>query len=371
LGQAPAISPEASGLVGYHSQYQGTTEDPEEIPTDPELLRLRGEEKKDEEVHGILSWTIRKNYQLMIGIYLPIQDPVGGEFHEGQLWEEVTEDLIVSEKHAQMVYEWMKTRLIARSSQRMLPQGMPEMIDEVTVKTKRDGKAGYIWFTRIDSLAVPMKKMGVQVYIEYEYGYMKVWMGETYTIHMLAQEFWELTQRQWEIYPINGYRRTLDGSVVHKVTTDAKEYQAIAKQEAMVVAPVKVLEERGRGTEIHSLEDQGKLLQYWAWFQHPIEVGVLFPEVNHATEYWMNLTLQPVPEDDDPLTYLRVLKEMWMPRLRGISPGVAQKLETLGDDFGARVRYLCNGLRVWFAPNGSISSGMNRSLAEEPCSKDK
>jgi hypothetical protein len=296
---------------------------------------------------------------------------MGGEFHEGQLWEEVIDDLVISEKHAQMTYEWLKTRLTSRSSQRMLPQGMPETIEEVTVETKRDGKAGYIWFTPNDSLAVPMKKMDVQVYIEYEYGSMKVEMGEACTIRMLAQEFWELTQRQWEFYPINGYRRTLDRSVVHKVTTDLKEYQAIAKQESMVVAPVKVLEERGRGTEIHSVEDQGKLLQYWAWFQQPMEVGVLFPEENHTIEYWMNSTLQPVHDESDPLTYHRVLKEMWTQRLRGISPGVGQRLEMLGEDFGARVRHLYNGLRVWFAPNDSIAGGLNGSLAEDPCPKDK
>jgi hypothetical protein len=95
----------------------------------------------------------------------------------------------------------------------MLPQGMPESIDEVTAEIKRDGKAGYICFTPNDSLAVPMKKVNIQIYIEYEYGCMKVGMGEAYTIRTLAQEFWELTQRQWEFFPINGYRRTLDGSV--------------------------------------------------------------------------------------------------------------------------------------------------------------
>jgi hypothetical protein len=79
----------------------------------------------------------------------------------------------------------------------------------------------------------------------------------------------------------------------------------------MVVPPAKILEERGRGTEIHSVADQGKLLQYWAWSQRPIEVGVLFPEVNHMIEYWMLITLQPVPGDDDPLTYHRELHRIW------------------------------------------------------------
>jgi hypothetical protein len=119
------------------------------------------------------------------------------------------------------------------------------------------------------------------------------------------------------------------------------------------------------------MKSQGKLLQYWAWSQLPIEVGVLFPDARFKIEYWMTVTLQPVPGDDDPTMYHRVLQELWMERLRGISNGVAQNLETLGDDFGVRVRYLYNSLRVWFAPNVTILGGHTRALAEEPCPKDK
>jgi hypothetical protein len=62
---------------------------------------------------------------------------------------------------------------------------------------------------------------------------------------------------------------------------------------------------------------------------------------------------------------------MWMQRLREISNGVAQLLETLGDNFGVVTRYLYNGLRVWFAPMLSLQDGVKRPLAEEPLSKDK
>jgi hypothetical protein len=89
----------------------------------------------------------------------------------------------------------------------------------------------------------------------------------------------------------------------------------------MEVPPPKILEERGRGTLIPSGKNQGKLLQYWAWSQMAIEVGVYFPEVKRNIVYWMTLTLQPVPGDDDPTIYHRVLKEMWMQRLREISNG--------------------------------------------------
>jgi hypothetical protein len=101
------ISADASGLVGYHSQYGSGAADQgeeEDVP-DPELLRLRGISQRDEEVHALISWTTGKDYQLLIGVSLPIQDPEGGDSHEGQLWEEVAEELIITEKHAKMVYE--------------------------------------------------------------------------------------------------------------------------------------------------------------------------------------------------------------------------------------------------------------------------
>jgi hypothetical protein len=152
---------------------------------------------------------------------------------------------------------------------------------------------------------------------------------------------------------------------------DFKESQMALAHEEMIVPPAKIVEERGRGTEIHSVADQGKLLQYWPWSQQPIEVGILVPVVNYTIEYWMTITLQPEPGDEDPLIYHRVLKEIWIQRLRGISQGVAQSLETLEDDFGVKMRYLFNSLRVWFAPNGSIQAGLNRPMAEESTPKDK
>jgi hypothetical protein len=35
------------------------------------------------------------------------------------------------------------------------------------------------------------------------------------------------------------------------------------------------------------------------------------------------------------------------------------------------MRYLYNTLTVWFAPNAAIQGGINRSLAEDPVSKDR
>lgn len=82
---------------------------------------------------------------------------------------------------------------------------MPDSVDEVTVQTKKDGKAGYIRFIPEDIFAKSMKEMDVQAIIEYEEGYMKVGMEEAYTIRMLAREFWELTQQLWEFARIDSY----------------------------------------------------------------------------------------------------------------------------------------------------------------------
>jgi hypothetical protein len=231
---------------------------------------------------------------------------------------------------------------------------MPDSVEEVTVETKKDGKAGYILFTPRDSLAAAMKNQPIQEVIEYEYGYMRVGMGEAYTIRMLTNQFLALAQNTWEIFPKAGCRRLIDGSVVHNVTTDLHEYHSVLALDDMIVRPPKILEERGRGTEIHSLADQAKLPQYLAWSQQEIEVGVMVPETKNVLEYWVFLKLRPLPGDEEPTTYHHELHRLWLERLRDTSPTVAQNLETLGNDFGMRMRYLYKSLRVWFTPSASI-----------------
>jgi hypothetical protein len=180
---------------------------------------------------------------------------------------------------------------------------MPESVDEVTVQTRKDGKFGYILFTPQYSLATLLKTMELQVIIEYEEGFMKAGMGEAYTVRMLTNEFWALTQNCWEFAPIGAVRREIDGTPVHGVTWDFKEHRAITALDEKVEPPPKILEERGRGTVIRNLTSQGKLLQYWAWSQTAIEVGVYVPHAHWAVEYWMNLKLQAVPDDEDPAIF--------------------------------------------------------------------
>jgi hypothetical protein len=213
--------------------------------------------------------------------------------------------------------------------------------------------------------------MEVQAMIEYDQGYMRVGMGNAYTIDMLAWEFLTLAQDQWKIYPLNGYRRLTDGTVVHKVTGNHDLFHAARADHEVQPLPPKILEERGRGTAITKVEDQGKLLQHWAWSRRPLDVGVLIPTKRLKIEYWMSVALQPVEDDEDPAIYLRVLQELWLERLREVSEGLAQSIETLGDNFKYQIRYVFNGVRVWFVPTPTFEEGIIRPFAEESCPRDK
>jgi hypothetical protein len=178
--------------------------------------------------------------------------------------------------------------------------GMPDSVEEVVVQTRRDGSYGYILFTPEYSFANSMKEIPLQVLIEYEEGFMKVGMDEAYTVRMLANECWELTQQCWEFGPIGPTRRNLNGTVVHGISWDRNEFRSAIAEDEKVVPPQKILEDRGRGTVIRSLRNQGKLFQYWAWGQFPIEVGVLVPNAGWLVEYWVTVNLQPIPGDSDP-----------------------------------------------------------------------
>jgi hypothetical protein len=134
------------------------------------------------------------------------------------LWEETEEEFIIEENHAEFMYNWLSNRFRARSATKMLPIGMPDSFEEVDVQTMRDGSFGYIIFAPLDSLAEGMKKMDIQVMIKYEQGFMKVGMGEAYTLNMLTEEYWFLTHQTWEFMPTQPIGRNLDGSVIHGIT---------------------------------------------------------------------------------------------------------------------------------------------------------
>jgi hypothetical protein len=310
----------------------------------------------------MISWTTLESYRMRVGISLPIpnQAMVDGEevLHEAQLWEETEEEFVIEENHAETVYTWLSERFNARSATKMLPIGMPESIEDVAVQTARDDSYGYIIFAPMDSLAESMKKMDVQVIIKYEEGFMKVGMGEAYTLKMLVEEYWYLTHQTWEFMPTLPLERTLDGSVVHGITWEWKEARALLQKEKKVKLPPKIVEDNGRGTLIRNITSQGKLLQYWARTQSNIEVGMFIPiESNGAQrniEYWMNLVLPEVP-NAQPHNCPLFLQEMCLQRLGMVSASVAQWLVDQ-DVFTVETRYVFNRLRVWFCPLASFGS---------------
>jgi hypothetical protein len=163
----------------------------------------------------------------------------------------------------------------------------------------------------------------------------------------------------------------MDGAVVHRVTNDHDVFRAAAADHELQVPPPKILEERGRGSLITNVEDQGNLLQFYAHSGRPMDIGVLIPTERLKIEYWMSIALQPVPGDEDPTAYLRVIQALWLERLRKVSKGLAQSIETLGDNFRYQIRCVFNGVRIWFVPTPTHEEAITRPFAEEPCPKDK
>jgi hypothetical protein len=137
------------------------------------------------------------------------------------------------------------------------------------------------------------------------------------------------------------------------------------------VPPVKIQEGAGRETHINCANDQSRLLQYWAWARQSIAVGLALPIDNYPTEYWMNLTLDPLPEDDDGRAYAEVLRQLWLEKLRELSPRIAAECDNLGQDFSFKMRYQGNALKVWFTPTVHMLGGLDKPLAEAPVPKDK
>jgi hypothetical protein len=290
LGQAPSISADAAALVNYSSPNTGqdgtTTGD---LPPDPDLQVFRGLSEIDATVHKMIGWTTRKDYPLMVGISLRIEDLSFDRGHEAQLWEEVGTDLTISENHATVLYAWLIERFRSRSIAQALPLGMPEDISEVSVSTRKDGKAGYILFMPEDLTVPSMTEMETQILIEYDNGYMREGIGNTYTIQMVYDEFMVLTHNMWELYPALAYRGLLLGTIVHNCMTDYRANQVVRADRGQQEHPPRIIEDKGRGSEIHSKEDQGKLLQYWAWSQFPLDVGVTITVLmNSGSNYHFN-----------------------------------------------------------------------------------
>jgi hypothetical protein len=138
---------------------------------------------------------------------------------------------------------------------------------------------------------------------------MREGIGNTYTLQVLYDDFMLLTTNTWEIYPALAYRRTNDGIIVNNCTNDYRANQILRSAGEPVEHPARIIEDKGRGSEIHSLEDQGKLIQNWAWafgrWRHlPIEgrsdlrilAGINPPAIGRRR--WLDFILLPCTQGD-------------------------------------------------------------------------
>jgi hypothetical protein len=350
-----------------------------EEPPDEALQIFRGLSETDEQIHNLISWTTLESYPLRIGISLPVpnQAMIDGEevAHEAQLWEETTEEFIIEMDHTAFIYNWLSNRFRLRSSGQFLPERMPESVNDVAVQIKKDGTYGCIIFAPLDSLAESLKEMDVQVVFEYDDGFMKIGMGEAYTLNMLVDEFHYLTRESWLIFPTLPIQRIEDGSVVHGWTDNWAETAALLREQSQLQLPPRIIEDRSRGALICKAESQTKLIKYWSRIQRDVEVGVYIPGENKDIEYWMGITVPFEPDAEDAY-YPGTLMDLFIQNARILSPEVAQWL-TIVDKFAVQTRYAFNSVRVWYCPkvlkDGSkiYGSRVKRPLAEESAPKDK
>jgi hypothetical protein len=282
------------------------------LEEDPELFRLRGTSKADEEVHKLVSWTTRKDYNTLVGISLPIKDWAGEDHHAIQFWEETTEPIGAMDNPAADMYVWLVSRIRERSQTQSLPQGMPETFTELSVQTQHTGEAGYILYEPLDSLAGRITEMPIRVRIGYDYGHTKIGMGERHTLATLAAEFWQLTHNSWNMFPEPSTERDLDGTIVHKVSQDPNRFYHSLLVGEMDIPPVRIQEDNASGTAINHAADQAHMLQYWAWSQQPVRTGIGVNINNYSCEYWLDISLQQIPDENEGQAYFAVLHQLWL-----------------------------------------------------------
>jgi hypothetical protein len=71
---------------------------------------------------------------------------------------------------ATTMYAWLCERLAGRSQSARLPAGAPETFENLSVRAYRNGKAGFILFEPLDSLAGALTEMPVKVKIKWSTG---------------------------------------------------------------------------------------------------------------------------------------------------------------------------------------------------------
>jgi hypothetical protein len=291
---------------------------------------------------------------------------VRGELHEIQFWEEASEPFNLTEPTKELL-EWLTNRFRDRGR---IPDGVLNTVEDVSVRTYRDGKAAYVLFELLDSLAASINDHPVLLQIEYRWGYARIGMEEKYTLMMLASEFWTTTQNGWLTYQKLARERLPNGMVIHETTDDGINYQQGIGTYDEVVLPYKIVDGADRGTNITSRQDQHRLLKYWSSTRTPMSVGFSLCINHHTIEYWPRIDLQPLPEDEDPDTYLRGLVVLGIQSIAEFAPEVAECVTKIQGELDVRIKYIGNEPRIWFIQAARIGEGW-KPLADASVVKDK
>jgi hypothetical protein len=90
-----------------------------------------------------------------------------------------------------------------------------------------------------------------------------------------------------------------------------------------------------------------------------------------ATEYWFKMVLPLQPEEDEGRVYPSILKNLWLEKLGELSPAIPQVCQGFGSELRYRMKYIMNGLRVWFIPTVLYEERGDHVLREAPTQKDK
>jgi hypothetical protein len=186
---------------------------------------------------------------------------------------------------------------------------MHPILEGLSVRAFKIGKAGHILFEPLDSWARSLADQLVQVQIEYRYGHALLVMGDRYSMQMVAGEFWALAQNDWGYFPKESFERLTDGTIKHETTSDAAKFHASAT-DIVSQPPAKTQKDAGWRTDINYDQDRARLLQYWASAQWNISVRVAVSVNSLTAEYWFNMVLEPVPDDEDGKVYAEILRHM-------------------------------------------------------------
>jgi hypothetical protein len=108
-----------------------------------------------------------------------------------------------------------------------------------------------------------------------------------------------LTHNARNFLPLPSSERDPDGTIVHSVTEDSQMFLLALPIDEMDVPPVRIQEDNARGTSINLAIDQARMLQFWAWSGQAVRAGTGLNINEYSCEFWLDIIMQLVPEEDE------------------------------------------------------------------------